>query len=353
MPTGMAMSTAATCSPGNGNLARLVVTVAVADFDGDGRDDLVHFHAATNTFNVILGAGGGIELELDPASNWTDFQAGDFNGDGRDDLMALDSNSSAWTAALSDSTQFTIVGLGAFGSTDWDETHIGDFDGDGSEELLGRNPATAQWNVLQYDQRLGPALETWGAELYASNIIYVGDANGDGRDDLFARSGSGAPEWSVSLSQATDHGFAQATDWGPWFEDQYQANPSAIDANQPYQQILDIFSRVRNNVELELYPGLMKGIEATAQTGAGNPWDQAALLVERLEQAGYEANMATGQVNVAVDPLQQWLGAKTAAAAYNIVLNSLDHHAVRLPQSVQFQHAWVRAGAYQRRPGMG
>jgi YD repeat-containing protein len=127
---------------------------------------------------------------------------------------------------------------------------------------------------------------------------------------------------------------------------------------------IEEFAWIYNNVELELYPGLMKGPTATEQTKAGNNWDQAALLEKRLHDTGaFGANdvrIATGRVRVAAaqfDSLANWLGVKSASAALT-VLQGLDAHAVALDANgdnakttqlpavaIEFTHAWVRAYA--------
>ena len=108
-------------------------------------------------------------------------------------------------------------------------------------------------------------------------------------------------------------------DWDRWFKD-WDWGPTAtasykfLNVDAPYQKFLDIFSDVYNTVELELYPGLMKGIEATAQTKAGNDWDQAALLVDRLEpdvagqNEGQRAGSQRGKVNVDPQQATEWIG---------------------------------------------
>ena len=194
--------------------------------------------------------------------------------------------------------------------------------------------------------------------------IHVGDANRDGRDDLVAFNPAvGVNKWQVALSQQAANGansFVLATaqadgtnDWDRWFKD-WDWGPAAapykfLNVDAPYQHFLDVFSGVYNNVELELYPGLMKGIEATAQTKAGNDWDQAALLVDRLEpdvngpSEGQRAKIATGKVLVEPSAAKEWIGTTTAGAALNIISASLDGGADASNGEYRFKHAWVRA----------
>jgi len=123
-----------------------------------------------------------------------------------------------------------------------------------------------------------------------------------------------------------------------------------------------------NSPGSELYPGLMKGITATEQTMAGNPWDQAALLVDKLEKAGFEADIATGRVRVSVPELIKWLGVDekylgfdNAFGVLNVIRNSIDGNArpiaangsvvsednfftlLSSTKEIELTHAWVRA----------
>ena len=195
-------------------------------------------------------------------------------------------------------------------------------------------PGTSQWETLRYhDQRGVSSGRSWGSHLgtiVSSQNTHIGDANRDGRDDLVVFDATaGVNKWKVALSKQTANGtntfehLAAAADgtndWDRWFKD-WDWGPTAtpsykfLNVDAPYQKFLDIFSDVYNNVELELYPGLMKGIEATAQTKAGNDWDQAALLVDRLEpdvvgqSEGRRARIASGKVIVEPDMAKEWIG---------------------------------------------
>ena len=85
------------------------------------------------------------------------------------------------------------------------------------------------------------------------------------------------------------YGPGTSTNIGVWFNswatDVGGANEK-VSVDGPFRKVLEIFAEINNTIELDFYPGLMKGIQATAETKAGNPWDQAALLVDRLDAAG-------------------------------------------------------------------
>ena len=66
------------------------------------------------------------------------------------------------------------------------------------------------------------------------------------------------------------------------------------------REVIDIFEDVRNNIDLQLYPGVMKGAAVTEDTKAGNPWDQAILLETKLEEAGYSAQIVSGTITISL-----------------------------------------------------
>jgi hypothetical protein len=84
------------------------LSVAVADFNGHGKADLVIANAGSNTLTVLLGNGDGtFAAPLSPAAG-TDplfVAVGDFNGDGIPDLAAANNSTSSVTVLLAHKTQ--------------------------------------------------------------------------------------------------------------------------------------------------------------------------------------------------------------------------------------------------------
>ncbi len=334
---------------------------AVGDFNGDGRQDELRYSPLLKTLIVAESAptAAGWEVSLWGAlpplatGSWDGFTVGDFNGDGRDDVLVKKSTDNGWSIAVSDGSAFFVHDLGISGA--WAQQFVGDFDNDGADELLARTGVGATWQVIQYDDVRGGQLVSAGSSMNdaAFAVIYVGDANRDGRDDLISRANTSQP-WFVSLSNVTPQGtgsMAGNISWGNWFNAGYDPGTNTLDVDKPYDDVLNAFAWVYNNVELELYPGLMKGPEATEQTKAGNDWDQAALLEEKLSALGVDAKIAYGTVTVAASEAEQWLGVTSLAAAA-IVISSLMDGNVSYDLSaatVTFKHAWVQA----QLPGSG
>jgi hypothetical protein len=101
-------------SPATGSVPN---SVAVADFNGDGKTDLAIANAGSNTVTVLLGNGDGtFAAPLSPATGATpNFAAvGDFNGDGIPDLAVADNLSDSLTVLL---TQHTPAAMAMGSST--------------------------------------------------------------------------------------------------------------------------------------------------------------------------------------------------------------------------------------------
>ena len=83
-------------------------SVAVTDFNGDGKADLVIANAGSNTLSVLLGNGDGtFAAPLTPAAG-TDplfVAVGDFNGDGVPDLAAANNSTNSITVLLTERGQ--------------------------------------------------------------------------------------------------------------------------------------------------------------------------------------------------------------------------------------------------------
>jgi len=160
--------------------------VATGDFNGDGVADLVWHNAATGETAIWLMsngrfAAGAVVLAL---PDWNVVLVGDFNGDGKSDLVWRNASTGETAIWLMDGTSM-VAGAILVASTDWAPTHVGDFDGDGRSDLVWRNSATgetAAWlmNGVAFTGRTLVADPNW-------SVVEVGDHDGDGRDDLVWR----------------------------------------------------------------------------------------------------------------------------------------------------------------------
>jgi hypothetical protein len=179
--------------------------VASADFNGDGKPDLVVVNRNDNTVSVLLGNGDGTfqaHKDYATAYNPTAIAIGDFNGDGRQDLAVvtcLPDQTCSGGGSLSillgngDGTFQTHVDYAEGGSffSDPNSVAVGDFNGDGKLDLVVANTfscgSNCPYSVVSV--LLGNGDGTFQAHKdypggYNLTSMAVGDFNGDGKLDL-------------------------------------------------------------------------------------------------------------------------------------------------------------------------
>jgi FG-GAP-like repeat/RTX calcium-binding nonapeptide repeat (4 copies) len=195
------------------------ISVAIGDFNGDGRADLAtaNFNSSNGIFNSVsvrLGDGlggfsGSTEIAVGGSPN--SVAIGDFNSDGKADFATADFSSNSVSVRLGD-------GLGGFtGSNDIavgggaNAIAIRDFNGDGKTDL-----ATANYLSNSISVRLGDGLggfigSTEVAVGLGPRSIAIGDFNGDSKADL-ATANEGSNSVSVRLGDGLG-GFSGSTEF--------------------------------------------------------------------------------------------------------------------------------------------
>jgi hypothetical protein len=174
------------------------VSVAVGDFNGDGIPDLAVANAGDpigggqlGSVSVLLGVGDGTfrpAADLSAGSSPSSVALGDFNGDGKLDLAVTDSVTGSVLVLLGnrDGSFQTARGFpsdsGAHSLPDG--IAVGDFNGDGKPDLLVANNAFDTFSVLLGvgDGSFGPPISF--AAGGAPEAVAVGDFNGDGLLDM-------------------------------------------------------------------------------------------------------------------------------------------------------------------------
>ena len=133
----------------------------VGDFNGDGRSDVLFQAAGTNapwslalgnadgTFSISDQANSmfnGVTL-LDAHTGGTNYHAADFNGDGRIDLLAAAVTGGTMNLYINTGSGFTTTALS--GPSFGNRTVVGDFNRDGAADILYQSAGTgSNWYVM-------------------------------------------------------------------------------------------------------------------------------------------------------------------------------------------------------------
>jgi hypothetical protein len=167
--------------------AGLQFVTAVGDLNGDGYPDLAVTNPSGSPVTILLGDGdGGFTTGASPAAGLypTFIAAADFNGDGHLDLAATNPTSNTVTILLGNGDgTFTAVASPATGMAPA-SVAVGDFNGDGVPDLAVANAGSSNVTILLGN---GDGTFTAAASPAAdtgSTAVSVADFNGDGKEDI-------------------------------------------------------------------------------------------------------------------------------------------------------------------------
>jgi hypothetical protein len=165
-------------------VGQIPFSVAVGDFNRDGRTDLVTANQASNDVSVLLGNGNGT---FQPAVN---FAAGygprsvvvaDFNSDGKPDLATVAGGTVSVLLGNGDGTfqtlKSTVLGFGAW------TIAVGDFNGDGKPDLAVTGQSNSVGVLLGNGDGTFQAAQSFAVGADSVSVV-IGDFNGDGKPDL-------------------------------------------------------------------------------------------------------------------------------------------------------------------------
>lgn len=186
-------------------------SIAVGDFNRDGKQDLAAVSFDTYLVSVRLGNGSGgfagttnLDLgELLPA-----IAAGDFNGDGKQDLAVVRYQSGQVSLFLGDGLGGFTSGVGVNVGERPNALTVADFNADGKPDIAVTN-ILAQTVSVRFGDGLGSFTGSTSFAVGNTPIdLEAGDFNGDGIADLVVAC-SGTNNVYVRLSDGTG-GFTSA-----------------------------------------------------------------------------------------------------------------------------------------------
>ena len=216
----LSVATPATCNPvsftaaTNFGVGTAPGSVAVGDFNRDGKQDMAVVNITSNNVSVLLGDGAGsfgAATNFNAGTQPSGLAVGDFNGDGLQDLVTANFGTSNLSVLLGD-------GAGSFGAATNLATGtgplavvVGDFNGDGRQDLATANQTSNNVSVLLGDGAGGFGAATNFAVGTGPRFLALGDFNSDGRQDL-ATANQTSNNVSVLLGDGAG-GFGAATNF--------------------------------------------------------------------------------------------------------------------------------------------
>ncbi|MEU1086605.1 VCBS repeat-containing protein [Streptomyces sp. NPDC005892] len=172
-------------SPGKWSGMRLL---AVADHTGDGKADILAAHVNGNLYLYPGNGANGVTGSSIPRSGWNTISmmaAADFNGDKKGDVVGVSGNGNLYFYAGQGST-FAAATEASTGWAHMRAVVAGNFTGDGKADTYAvHNSGALYLYTGKGDGTLNGASQT-GQGWQGMRLVSGGDFHGDGRTDIIA-----------------------------------------------------------------------------------------------------------------------------------------------------------------------
>jgi hypothetical protein len=250
------------------------LSVAVGDFDANGTDDLAVGNASSNNVTILLGDGSGdfSAAATSPEAagdSPVSVAVGDFNGDGKQDQAVANQSSDNVTILLGDgSGNFTTAATspeaagGVPGSV-----AVGDFDRNGKDDLAVANRFSNNVTILLGDGsgNFTTAATSPEAAGHVPSSVAVGDFDANGKDDLAV---ANQPFDNVTILLGDGSGDFTAAATSPEAAGAGPVSVAVGDFDRNGKDDLAVANRFSNDVTILL--GGAHGLDlTTAGTGSG------------------------------------------------------------------------------------